>query len=72
MCIRDRIELVSEPDMRSAGEVLAYLEKLQSVMRYLGVSDCRLQEGSMRADVNLSVGEDVYKRQSIFSFRMRI
>lgn len=51
------IEIVSEPDMRSAGEVLAYLEKLQSVMRYLGVSDCRLQEGSMRADVNLSVRE---------------
>ncbi len=51
------IEIVSEPDMRSAEEVIAYLEHLQSTMRYLGVSDCRLQEGSMRADVNLSVRE---------------
>lgn len=51
------IEIVSEPDMRSGDEVVAYLEHLQSVMQYLGVSDCRLQEGSMRADVNLSVRE---------------
>ena len=51
------IEIVSEPDMRSADEVIAYLEHLQSTMQYLGVSDCRLQEGSMRADVNLSVRE---------------
>lgn len=51
------IEIVSEPDMRSAEEVIAYLEKLRDMMQYLGVSDCRLQEGSMRADVNLSVRE---------------
>ena len=51
------IEIVSEPDMRSADEVIAYLTCLQSTMQYLGVSDCRLQEGSMRADVNLSVRE---------------
>ena len=51
------IEIVSEPDMRSADEVIQYLEHLQSTMQYLGVSDCRLQEGSMRADVNLSVCE---------------
>lgn len=51
------IEIVSEPDMRSAGEVIAYLEKLRHMMQYLGVSDCKLQEGSMRADVNLSVWE---------------
>ncbi|MCI8453560.1 MAG: Asp-tRNA(Asn)/Glu-tRNA(Gln) amidotransferase subunit GatB [Lachnospiraceae bacterium] len=51
------IEIVSEPDMRTADEVIAYLEKLQTTMQYLGVSDCRLQEGSMRADVNLSVRE---------------
>ncbi len=51
------IEIVSEPDMRSADDVIAYLEHLQSTMQYLGVSDCRLQEGSMRADVNLSVRE---------------
>lgn len=51
------IEIVSEPDMRSAEEVIAYLEKLRQVIQYLGASDCKLQEGSMRADVNLSVRE---------------
>lgn len=51
------IEIVSEPDMRSAQEVIAYLEELRLIIRYLGASDCRLQEGSMRADVNLSVRE---------------
>ena len=49
------VEIVSEPDMRSADEVIAYLEKLRMIAQYLGVSDCKLQEGSMRADVNLSV-----------------
>lgn len=49
------LEIVSEPDMRSAEEVQAYLEKLKSTMEYLNVSDCKMQEGSMRADVNLSV-----------------
>ncbi len=49
------IEIVSEPDMRSAEEVIAYLEKLRLLIQYLGASDCKLQEGSMRADVNLSV-----------------
>lgn len=51
------IEIVSEPDMRSADEVVAYLEKLRLMIQYLGASDCKLQEGSMRADVNLSVRE---------------
>lgn len=51
------VEIVSEPDMRSAEEVIAYLEKLRMTAQYLGVSDCKLQEGSMRADVNLSVRE---------------
>lgn len=51
------IEIVSEPDMRSAEEVIAYLEKLRMIIRYLGASDCKLNEGSMRADVNLSVRE---------------
>lgn len=51
------IEIVSEPDMRSAQEVIAYLEKLRTIIQYLGASDCKLQEGSMRADVNLSVRE---------------
>ncbi|MBS4900083.1 MAG: Asp-tRNA(Asn)/Glu-tRNA(Gln) amidotransferase subunit GatB [Clostridiales bacterium] len=51
------IEIVSEPDMRTADEVIAYLEKLKTLIQYLGASDCKLQEGSMRADVNLSVRE---------------
>lgn len=49
------LEIVSEPDMRSAEEVIAYLTKLRQTLQYLGVSDCKMQEGSMRADVNLSV-----------------
>ncbi len=52
------IEIVSEPDMRSAEEVIAYLEKLRLIIQYLGASDCKLNEGSMRADVNLSVREE--------------
>ena len=51
------IEIVSEPDMRSADEVIAYLDKLRMIIQYLGASDCKLNEGSMRADVNLSVRE---------------
>ena len=51
------IEIVSEPDIRSAEEVIAYLEKLRMTIQYLGASDCKLNEGSMRADVNLSVRE---------------
>ncbi len=51
------IEIVSEPDMRSGDEVIAYLEKLRLIIQYLGASDCKLQEGSMRADVNLSIRE---------------
>lgn len=51
------IEIVSEPDMTCADEVIAYLEKLRLIIQYLGASDCKLQEGSMRADVNLSVRE---------------
>ncbi len=49
------IEIVSQPDFRTAEEVTAYLEKLKATLQYLGVSDCKMQEGSMRADVNLSV-----------------
>lgn len=51
------IEIVSEPDMRSAEEVIAYLEKLKLILQYLGVSDCKMQEGSLRVDVNLSIRE---------------
>ncbi len=52
------IEIVSEPDMRNADEVIAYLEKLRETIQYIGASDCKLQEGSMRADVNISVREE--------------
>lgn len=51
------IEIVSEPDMENAEEVIAFLEKLRMICLYLGISDCKLQEGSMRVDVNLSVKE---------------
>jgi aspartyl-tRNA synthetase len=49
------IEIVSEPDFRSADEVVEYLEKIREMLVYMDVSDCKMQEGSMRADVNLSV-----------------
>ena len=49
------IEIVTEPDFRTAGEVIAYLEKLKETLQYLGVSDCKMQEGSLRCDVNQSV-----------------
>lgn len=49
------LEIVSEPDLRSGEEARAYLEKLRSIMQYLGVSDCRMEEGSMRCDANISV-----------------
>ena len=49
------IEIVSEPDLRSSGEVDRYLKKLKSILEYIEVSDCKMQEGSFRADVNVSV-----------------
>ena len=49
------LEIVSQPDFRSSAEVIAYLEKLKSTLEYIGVSDCKMQEGSLRADVNVSV-----------------
>ncbi|MDR1669497.1 MAG: Asp-tRNA(Asn)/Glu-tRNA(Gln) amidotransferase subunit GatB [Oscillospiraceae bacterium] len=51
------IEIVSNPDFRTAEEVVAYLEKLRSLLSFAGVSDCKMQEGSMRCDVNISVRE---------------
>ena len=70
------LEIVSEPDFRSASEALAYLEKIRSLFTYLGISDCKMQEGSMRADVNLSVrptGETEYgtrtEMKNLNSFR---
>ena len=49
------IEIVSEPDLRSSEEVEAYMRKLKSILEYIEVSDCKMQEGSLRADVNVSV-----------------
>lgn len=49
------IEIVSEPDLRSSGEAERYLKKLKSILEYIEVSDCKMQEGSLRADVNVSV-----------------
>lgn len=60
------IEIVSEPDLRSAQEVDRYLKKLKSILEYIEVSDCKMQEGSFRADVNVSV-----KRKSSKEFGTR-
>ena len=53
------IEIVSEPDLRSAEEVEAYMRKLKSILEYIEVSDCKMQEGSLRADVNVSVKKKI-------------
>jgi aspartyl-tRNA(Asn)/glutamyl-tRNA(Gln) amidotransferase subunit B len=63
------LEIVSEPDMRSANEAVLYLKKLHSIVRYLGISDANMQEGSFRCDVNVSIrpkGDDkLYTRCEI-------
>ena len=51
------IEIVTEPDFSTVDEAREYVEKLQQIMRYIGISDCRMQEGSLRCDVNISVKE---------------
>lgn len=70
------IEIVSEPDMRSAEEAVAYVERLKGILEYIGVSDCKMQEGSLRADVNLSlrpVGQEKFgtrtETKNLNSFR---
>ncbi len=70
------LEIVSEPDMRSAEEAVAYLKKLHSIVRYIDISDANMQEGSFRADVNVSIrpkgDEKLYTRveiKNINSFR---
>ncbi len=57
------IEIVTEPDMRSPAEALEFLESLKSILKYSGVSECRMEQGHLRCDVNLSLrkkGSDVY------------
>ena len=49
------LEIVTEPDMRSAKEAVAYLEKMRAILQYIGISDCRMEEGSLRCDANVSV-----------------
>ena len=49
------LEIVSEPDMRSAKEAVAYLEQMRAILQYVGISDCRMEEGSLRCDANVSV-----------------
>jgi aspartyl-tRNA(Asn)/glutamyl-tRNA(Gln) amidotransferase subunit B len=51
------IEIVSEPDIRSSAEAKAYLETIKSILQYINISDCKMQEGSIRCDVNVSVRE---------------
>ncbi len=60
------IEIVSEPDMRSAKEAVAYMKKIHSIVRYLGISDGNMQEGSFRCDANVSIRP---KGQSEFGTR---
>ncbi len=57
------LEIVTEPDISSSAEAREYVEKLQMALRYIGVSDCKMQEGSMRCDVNVSIrpkGSDIF------------
>lgn len=49
------IEIVSEPDMRSAAEARAYMENLKAILEYTDVCDCKMQEGSLRCDANISI-----------------
>ncbi len=53
------VEIVTRPDLRSANEAVLYLKTLQSIVRYLGVSDCDMEKGSMRCEVNISLTEDI-------------
>ncbi|MCL2062489.1 MAG: Asp-tRNA(Asn)/Glu-tRNA(Gln) amidotransferase subunit GatB [Firmicutes bacterium] len=59
------IEIVSNPDFRTADEVISYLQKLQKLLSFAGVSDCKMQEGSMRCDVNISVRKSGAKQLGV-------
>ena len=74
------LEIVSEPDLRSAREAVAYMKKIHSLVRYLGISDGNMQEGSLRCDCNVSVrlrGTEAYgtrceiKNMNSFAFIMQ-
>ena len=73
------IEMVSEPDIRSSKEAEQYLRKIKSILEYIEVSDCKMQEGSLRADVNVSVrkkGEEKFgtrtEMKNMNSFRAKV
>lgn len=59
------LEIVSAPDFRSTHEVISYLENLKSTLQFLGVSDCKMQEGSLRVDINLSVRPEGQKELGV-------
>jgi len=68
-CGTPLLEIVSEPDMRSAEEAVLYLKKLHSIVRYLDISDANMQEGSFRCDVNISIKP---KGQKKFGTRVEV
>lgn len=59
------LEIVSEPDIASADEAVEYVEKLRAILQFCGVSDCKMQEGSLRADVNVSVMEKAQRNSAL-------
>ncbi|MCL2014560.1 MAG: Asp-tRNA(Asn)/Glu-tRNA(Gln) amidotransferase subunit GatB [Oscillospiraceae bacterium] len=59
------LEIVSQPDMGSAEEAVAYLEKLREILLYLDVCDCKMQEGSLRADINMSIRKKGEKKLGV-------
>ena len=59
------LEIVSQPDMRSPAEAKAYLDEMKLLLTYLGVSDCNMQEGSLRVDANINLHIDTARRQQI-------
>jgi len=63
------IEIVSEPDIRSPEEARIYMETLRSILRYIGVSDCKMEEGSLRCDANISL---MPKGATVFGTRTEI
>lgn len=67
------VEVVSQPDINSSQEAVTYLKKLQQIIRYLGVSDCDMEKGSMRGEINISlVPESKIKTQNLGSYKVEV